>query len=125
MTHFDFERALDRQKTLQKAYGLDVDDLHGRDRNEAMFGMLVAMEDEIHEVMRTFSWRSWARGTEFSEEHCREELRDVFQFFMNCMLIAGLTPDSLEERLESKTKINYERMNHEYADRIDDEPDRV
>lgn len=122
---FDFDSALDRQKRLQRAYGLDTDNLTGKNRNDAMFGMLVAMEDEIHEVMRTFSWRSWGSKVEFSEEHCREELRDVFQFYMNCMLIAGLTPDDLERRLEAKTKINYERMSHEYTDRIDDDPDRI
>lgn len=121
---FDMDRALDRQRRLQYAYGLDVDHLEGHDRNQAMFGMLVAMEDEIHEVMRTFSWRSWASGDEFSEDHCREELRDVFQFFMNCMMIAGLTPDDLERRLEEKTRINYRRLQHDYSDRIDDAPDR-
>lgn len=110
------------QKQLQDAFGLFPIE-NDRDRNEKLKDMIVCMEDELHEAMREFAWRSWTTSSDMNVNRVKEELRDAFQFFINCMLILDMTPDELMFMVKEKQEVNWHRINEGYTDRIADQED--
>lgn len=114
---FDFDDIMESQKKLQEAYGLfPIKD--ARDRNEKLKDMMFCMEDELHEAMHEFAWRSWTTSSEMNEHRVKEELRDAFQFFVNCMLVLGMAPEELMFMVKNKQEINWHRIKSNYQDRI-------
>lgn len=119
---FDINDLMESQKQLQDAFGLfPIKD--GRDRNEKLKDMIVCMEDELHEAMHEFAWRSWTSSSDMNTNRVKEELRDAFQFFINCMLILNMTPDELMFMVKEKQDVNWHRIRTGYKDRIADQKD--
>ena len=119
---FDFNDIMESQEKLQEAYGL-LPLKNGRDRNEKLKDMMFCMEDELHEAMHEFAWRSWTSSDNMNTYRVKEELRDAFQFFVNCMLFIGITPEELMVMVKDKQKINWQRIESGYQDRIANEDD--
>ena len=118
----DFDDIMKSQEELQKAYGLfPIKD--DRDRNEKLKDMMFCLEDELHEAMHEFAWRSWTTSGDMNVHRVKEELRDAFQFFVNCMLILDMTPEELMFMVKDKQQINWHRIKSDYQDRIANEED--
>lgn len=119
----DFNSVMESQKKLQKAYKvLPLKD--ETDRNAKLKDMLFSLEDELHECLREFDWRSWTVSNgRMNKDRVKDELRDAFQFFVNCMLIVGMTPEELFSRTEEKQIVNWRRLENSYSDRLANEED--
>ena len=53
----------------------------------------------------------------------KEELRDVFQFFLNMMLITDMTPEELFKLVKEKQQINWNRIKNDYGERVENQED--
>lgn len=102
----------DAQRQLQEGtFGYGTFERMPTDVRVAYFSHCVlAATDELHEAMNETSWKSWTDSDHFNEEAVKGELVDVWHFFMNLCLVAGLTPDELFKRYAEKRKINVQRQ---------------
>jgi hypothetical protein len=105
----------DAQGTLQRdTLGIPVNDLTQEDRVRYIKDMVLALTDELHEVLGEVGWKPWATSRHINEMAYRAELVDVWHFFMNLMLAVGMTPNELYEGYVAKRKINVDRQKSGY-----------
>jgi dimeric dUTPase (all-alpha-NTP-PPase superfamily) len=81
----------------------------------------LAITCELMEAMAETQWKNpttvsfgWKISQEFHKEKLQEELVDVFHFYVNLCLAAGLTPQDLFLKYMDKNKINHERKETNY-----------
>ena len=109
-------RMLDMQKKLQiEGIGTDPTELEGEERTVFIRNMVLALLDEVHEVLGEVGWKPWAKSRHVNEERAKEELVDAWHFFMNLMLAVGLTADELYEGYIEKNRVNLERWQSGYT----------
>ena len=118
----EFKKALQGQEQLQHAYGINC---HARDkeRNEVLKDYIFCAEDELHEMLRSFAWRSWSNKNDYNSDRVKEELRDVFQFILNMMLVTDTSPEELFKLVSEKQAVNWRRIQNGYGERIEDQED--
>lgn len=73
-----------------------------------------ALTDELHEATAETGWKSWATSNHINRDAYKGELADVFIFFMNLMLVAGITPSELLEMVKAKIAKNHKRQDDGY-----------
>lgn len=71
---------------------------------------ILACTDELHEAMNETGWKPWASESFINNEAFRNELVDAWHFFMNLMILGGMTADDLYEGYLAKRKINAQRQ---------------
>jgi len=115
MSEGALSRMMRLQKKLQKeTYGIDYDGMTDEERIAQFKDMHIALTDELHEALGEMGWKPWATSKHFNQEAVQAELIDAWHFFMNLMLIAGLTPDKLLEAYELKRAKNMARQAEGY-----------
>jgi dimeric dUTPase (all-alpha-NTP-PPase superfamily) len=119
---FDFSRVIKKQKELQEAYGSWPVEKQS-DKNKVLKDQIFCLEQELSEALRCFDWKAWSKGSEIDKARVKEELRDAFQFFANCMIVVDFKPEELQDMLEEKQKMNWRRIDNDYNARIDHEKD--
>lgn len=106
---------LELQNDLQtKAYGMEPLQLEGEERIQFFKDMKLALEAELQEAMDEMGWKPWATSKHWNEEAVKGELIDAWHFFMNLLLVAGMTPDELYSRYVAKRTKNIKRQEHGY-----------
>lgn len=108
------------QERLQRRYygGAAPNELSFNSRINYIKDMMLATTDELHEALRETPWKPWSKTTEWSPEARNayvDELVDAWHFFMNLMLVAGVTADELHTRYLRKNNINHGRIEDGYA----------
>lgn len=112
---------LKKQDELQRRYNV-----HGMSPNEFpddmsvdyIRTMVLATTDELHEALREVPWKPWSKTTEITyadNERFKEELVDAWHFFMNLMLVSGMTAEELFTAYLRKNGINHDRIDGDYA----------
>lgn len=77
-------------------------------------------EDELHELLRTLSWKSHRKGsTRANPAHTTDEAADVFKCFLSLMQILGFTPDTLFAAYWHKTAVVRQRYQEEWIRNVD------
>lgn len=76
--------------------------------------MVLALEDELHEMLQEIGWKPWATSRHINREGMKSELVDVFQFFMNLCFAAGMDSNELLMRHSEKLRVNYKRAEDGY-----------
>lgn len=103
------------QRNLQtESFGTDPTKLTGVDRIQFFKEMKLALDDEMHEALDEMGWKIWATSKHWNDEAVKSELIDAWHFFMNLMLVAGLTPDELLTRYLKKHGVNVARQEAGY-----------
>lgn len=103
------------QRALQiEAYGADPTTLTGDEAVQFIKDMNLALQDELHELLGEVGWKPWATSRHINHDMAKAELVDAWHFFMNLMLILGMTPDELFDRYMEKRKRNSERQEEGY-----------
>ncbi len=109
------EMMLATQRVFQtELNGYDVDDQSTPCRIENFKASLLALEDELHEALNEMGWKEWASSRHFNTERVQQELIDAWHFFMNLMLHAGMTSDTLFDMYRAKHAVNIQRQNDGY-----------
>lgn len=111
MTNDRLQQMLNSQRHLQEeTYGRQIVGLVGEPLMECVRTNVLALEDELHEALSETGWKPWASSTHMNVESFRSELVDVWHFFMNLMLAAGMSADDLEEGYYAKRSKNVIRQ---------------
>lgn len=104
------------QRELQvSAYGIDPGSLSVDERVAYIKEMVLALTDELHEVLGEVSWKSWTHGERYvNDEGVKKELVDAFHIFMNLALSVNMTPDELYSMYVKKRQVNVDRQRNDY-----------
>lgn len=112
----DLEDMLAMQRELQKEYtGQDPVTLSPEGKMEYIRSQSLALTDEIHEVLAETGWKPWASSNHINLEAYKGEIVDGFHFFMNLMLVVGMTADELATGYDEKQKLNWKRIREGYT----------
>lgn len=109
------DETFDLQAGLQ--YALDSHPEHMVDPEEKIQfikDMVLAAEDELHEVLGEIGWKPWATSRHIHVDAVKSELVDTFQFFMNLCFAVGMTAEELMTLHAKKVSTNYERLQTGY-----------
>lgn len=71
----------------------------------------IALFTELSEVLEEVNWKWWKNKKEVDYDKVKEELIDVFHFFMSLCLKLGMGADELFDRYMAKNKENFDRQN--------------
>jgi len=111
----------------KKTYGVDARDLRGDERAQYLRDNVLALTEELHELMRESSWKFWKRGQPgYGEpdhgisvgpggeslghrERVIAEMGDVMAFLGNLARLHDLTTDDLIAGHRAKLKLNSQR----------------
>lgn len=112
------ERMLKMQAELQERYhGKEPIDLEGDERKDFVRTMVLACTDELHEALREVPWKPWSGNKlwdEIGTENFKLELVDAWHFFMNLMLVSGMTAEELFNAYLTKNRVNHDRIDDGY-----------
>lgn len=86
---------MELQFTLQRELGTDIEKMTPTELMAFVREQVLACEDELHEALQETGWKTWAKNPHINEEAFRAELIDAWQFLMNLMWVAGMTPEML------------------------------
>lgn len=115
MTIGKLEDMIELQRKLQiDSYKQDPQELKGHDRVEFIRWNMLALEDELHEALGEVGWKPWAKSRHVNEPAFHGEMVDAFHFFMNLMLVTGMTADDLYDGYIEKRKRNAKRQEDGY-----------
>jgi hypothetical protein len=121
MTEDRLSRMIEMQRELQtKTYGHDFTVMSTQDRVHFIKENVLAMTDELHELLAETSWKPWAKSEFLNEEKAFSELIDAWHFMMNIMLV--ITPDLDSDHLANlftsmyfmKRDVNVQRQEDGY-----------
>ena len=109
------DKMLKRQAFLQReAYGHQLKLMTDEQKMEWVRNNVLALTDELHEVLGCTGWKPWATSNHLNVEQFKGEMVDAWHFFMNLMLVAGMTGDDLWNGYIEKSQRNYERQQNGY-----------
>lgn len=99
------------QRRLQEeSFGVLFDDQTDAARIKHIKENVLALTDELHELLGEMSWKSWQTGAYLNRDAAKKELVDAWHFFMNLMLHVGMTPDELFAGYMRKRAVNAQRQ---------------
>lgn len=74
--------------------------------------LILSMQSEVNEVLNTMDWKYWRQTNgEIEYEHFKEEMADVFFFWVELLNVFNVPLEEIEESITDKLMVNYNRMN--------------
>lgn len=115
-----FDLMFEKQRKLQAKFGIN-DAMDESAKQKYINQMTLAAIRELTEALEETPWKNpqlvefgWKKTSTGSQELFKEELVDVFHFFMNLMIAAEMTPEELWARYQAKHQVNLERRSGGY-----------
>lgn len=105
---------IDQRRLQIDAYGQDPHSMNQEERIRFIKDMTYALEDELHEAVAETGWKPWQTSKHINEEAFKAELVDAWHFFMNLMLVVGMTEADLIEGYYAKRQKNIDRQRAGY-----------
>ena len=109
---------LDRVFEMQAALNAEIGALRGLDdlsADEWMQKLTLAMLSELSEVLDGTSFKWWKNQKEIDADYLKEEVVDIFHFFVSMCLRLGMDADELFERYLTKNRENFDRQHGKSA----------
>lgn len=112
---------VERQRALQVAFGVHFDTMTDEERIEYIRYCVLALENELHEMLGEIGWKPWAKSKHINVNAAFAELVDAWHFMMNLML--AIMPGSMHshdvaDRLSAyyhyKSDVNEQRQRSGY-----------
>lgn len=75
---------------------------------------VLALEDELHELLAETGWKPWAKSKHINLEAARGEAIDALHFLLNLFLVLGMDADDVLERYLAKRQKNQKRQEADY-----------
>lgn len=92
----------------------DADDIDRTDSIEFITWNVLALEDELHELLGETGWKPWAKSKHINLEAARGEAIDALHFLLNLFLVLGMDADDVLERYLAKRAKNQKRQEENY-----------
>lgn len=110
---------LGMQRNLQvESYGRDPGTMDMDEKIQFIKDMHIALTDEMHELLGEVDWKPWTHGErQINYDGAKKELVDVWHFFMNLMLVLGMSTDDLYKAYMKKRQVNADRQANGYDGR--------
>lgn len=110
---------LGMQRNLQQeAYGFTPDQMTPDEKIQYIKDMVLALTDELHELLAEVDWKPWTQGVrKVNEDGAKKELVDIWHFVMNLMLVTGMSTDDLYKMYMRKRQVNVDRQKNAYDGR--------
>lgn len=105
---------VESQRLVQQAHGYDFKTMIPEDRMEYLRTMTLACTSELHEALDETGWKPWASSMHMNLEEWKGEMTDAWLFFMNLMLVGGMTAEDLISRTAKKQDNAYTRVKDGY-----------
>lgn len=105
---------MDLQIALQLELGTDITKMSSTELMAFVREQMLACTDELHEALQETGWKTWAKNPHINYDAFRAELIDTWQFLMNLMWVAGMTPEMLYVGHAKKVTQNLERNAAKY-----------
>lgn len=102
------------QEEFQRMLGNDISDMDPRERMDYIRTQVLGLLDEAHEVLGETGWKPWAKSNHINTEAFHSEMVDVWHFFLNLMLVSGMTADDLYKGYMHKQEVNRQRQHDGY-----------
>jgi len=110
-----FEKALEAQLQLQiNSFGANPKTLDDEQKVEWIRWNVLALEDELHELLAETGWKPWATSKHVNRDAFISELVDSFHFMMNLMLVVDCSAQEFLEKYFIKRGINEKRQAEGY-----------
>lgn len=115
MSHDFLSKMLREQRDLQiNSYKQDPATLSADEMIEFIRWNVLALEDELHEALGEVGWKPWATSKHVNREAFVSEMVDAWHFFMNLLLVAGVTPTEFFDKYMAKREKNAKRQEEGY-----------
>ena len=109
------ERMLTMQRELQtRVNGYEIEDQNQQMRIDNISLNVLALTDELHELLKEIGWKPWATSKHINYREARQELVDAWHFLMNLMLHLDVTAEDLWQGYHQKHKVNLRRQDDGY-----------
>jgi len=106
-----FEKALEAQLQLQiNSFSSNPKELNDEEKVEWIRWNVLALEDELHELLAETGWKPWATSKHVNRDAFISELVDSFHFMMNLMLVVDCSAQEFLEKYFVKRGINEKRQ---------------
>lgn len=106
---------LNLQTELQKAaYGADYSTFTDEQRMQSIRENVLSLFSEINEAMDETGWKPWASSNHINPDAYKAEMVDAWHFFMNLMLLGGMTAADLYNGYMIKREKNLQRQRDGY-----------
>jgi NTP pyrophosphatase (non-canonical NTP hydrolase) len=90
------------------------------ERNKAIQYLVLCTHSELDELLRAIEWRQHRRVPVPEDlPRCREELIDIFKYWLSMALIFDMNPDVLIEEYWKKSAVVRHRFSEEYVKTLD------
>lgn len=111
----DLEELLNRQYAVMRQ--LDPRAITPSDSIKASYvrDMTLSAIVELTEALNEWGWKPWSTRVGVDREKFVGELADVMCFYMNLMLVGGVSAAELCDAVAAKQKVNLERNRDGYA----------
>lgn len=122
----DLQKMLDAQRAIQtKVYGADPIDLTDEQRVQYIKDMVLAAEDELHEMLvEVPAWKPWVNREKLIKEGIpfvrdaafQKEFSDLWHFVLILALLGGITEArQIEDLYFNKYEVNKKRQSDGYT----------
>lgn len=105
---------LQAQRDLQRdAYGVDIGDPSQMSPGYAMESIrtnMLALIAEGVEALEETGWKPWATSNHINHNAFFSEMEDMWHFYMNLMIISGMTAEDLYNGYFKKRELNLQRQ---------------
>lgn len=99
------------QRDLQSIInGYDLDEQTNDRRIDSIKENVLALTDELHELLGEMGWKSWATSRHINHDAACGEVVDAWHFLMNIMLHLGMTAEDLHAGYLRKRAVNEARQ---------------
>lgn len=98
---------------MQKALNDEIAEKHGHGdigRDEWLQRLSIAMMAEMAELCDEVNYKWWKNPKQENEEAIREEIVDIFHFFVSMCLRTGMDAQELYSRYMDKNRENFDRQ---------------
>lgn len=107
------------QNELQLMNGYDIGGMQVLARVFYIKDMILALEDELHEVLNETGWKPWARKRFLNQQKAREEFIDAWHFMLNLALVLEMDEPMISSMYYAKWGENRRRQaaGYEHSER--------
>lgn len=114
------EQIVQRQLDLQiSTFGVDPARMDSDSRAMYITDQALGAHDEISEALAHVGWKSWAESRHFDREDFASEAIDLLMYTLNFLLVAGLSPEDINEAHRAKVERVAQRQREGYQGRRD------
>lgn len=108
------------KKLQEDSFGYTIADMSLDQKIQYIKDMVLALEDEAHEVLGEVSWKPWANDKFINRREYIKELVDLEHFVANLLIAVECTDEEFWAAYQDKMDVNRERQRRSggYSSRV-------